>query len=182
MIKLLSPFVTTNNDLYGTTSSYGGNLGPINSVPYEIQTRDSMAHITGQMITIMQYFGYIIGAAIFVVAIILLIKAIVDRIKLTSEVSENSIKAIKNTALILLILNILTVCSNFVMTIISIVSFVFANNAKKLLANNIELASKKAKTASILNIIITALMLISPIIIALGTTVLKVVWDTAAML
>lgn len=162
MIKLFAGAPIMLDDTYPSS---------ISVTPSDLDT------VVGSTLNIIQFMGYALSAVLFIIAIIFLIKSIKDRKKLNEGNFENAIKSIKTTSIILLIVNILAVCSNFIMTIIAIISTVFASKANRLLLNDVELAKSKAKTASLLNIIISALMILTPIITVLFTTVLNIVWS-----
>jgi len=137
----------------------------------------SIDRTVGATLDVIQWIGYLLSAGLFILAIIFLVKSIIDRKKVSEEISEKTLGSVKTTSIILLIINILAVCSNFVMAIIAIISTVFAAKAKKLFLTDIEAATAKAKTASLLNIIVAALMLLGPIITVFGVTLLNVVWN-----
>ena len=150
-------------------------IGPIEVAPDS--SVQSIDRTVGMALDVVQWLGYLLSAGLFLLAIIFLVKSIIDRKKVTEEISEKTIGSVKTTSIVLLIINILAICSNFVMTIMAIVSTVFAVKAKKLFLTDIEAAGSKAKTASLLNIIISALMILGPIITVFSVTLLNVVWN-----
>ena len=141
---------------------------------------NSTMNMVGTLVSMIQWIGYALGIVGFIVAIIFFIKSILDIKKLNQEVSEETIKSIKVTSIVLLVLNILTFCSNFIMAILAVVSTVFVSKANKLLASDMELAKSKAQTANTLNIVIAALMLISPIIMVFVVSVLDIILNNMA--
>lgn len=160
---------------YESMAPYSNSRVPLEFTPGE--ELSGLDTIVGSTLNIIQFVGYALSALLFILAIVFLVKSIMDRKKLNEGNFETAIGSIKTTSIILLIVNILAICSNFIMTIIAIISTVFASKAKRLLLNDVELAKSKAKTASLLNIIISALMILSPILTVLYVTLLNIVWS-----
>ena len=125
------------------------------------------------IISVVRFFSYGFACIGFILAIVFIIKSILDKKKLKEEVSEKTIKNIKVTSIILLVVNILS--CNLISLILAIIATVFVSKAKKLVVDNYEIAIKKVNTANVLNIVACALMFISPIFTVIITTLMNII-------
>lgn len=137
----------------GMGSNPFSNLGSLDA------SVSSIAPVGNGVFALISSIATIIFVLGVILAVVLFVKSIMDRKKVKCELTVNSINSVKTTSIILLVLNVLSM--GIVGIVLSIISLVFASNARNLLETNVDLATSKVNNATIINIVITTLTLIS---------------------
>lgn len=136
------------------------------SNPGSFDTVNSIDSIGNEVFGLISSVTTILFVVLSLLMVVLFVKSIMDRKKVKNELTVNSLNSVKTTSIILLVLNVLS--TGIIGIVLSIISLVCIGESKKMLPVNIEWAASKANTATIINIVITALTVIGLILVVGG--------------